>query len=74
MSKKKMTFEIALNRLEELVQKLETGETPLEESIKSFEEGKTLVRYCLDLLDKAEIKVKELEEDPSGTFELSSFQ
>lgn len=73
MPKKKMTFEHALTRLEELVQKLETGETPLEESIKSFEEGKTLVRYCLDLLDKAEIKVKELEEDPSGNFELSSF-
>lgn len=73
MSKKKMTFEHALTRLEEIVQKLEAGEIPLEESIKSFEEGKTLVRYCLDLLDKAELKVKELEENPSGTFELSSF-
>ena len=73
MPKKKMTFELALTRLEEVVQKLETGETPLEESIKSFEEGKSLVRYCLDLLDKAEIKVKELEEDPNGSFKLSSF-
>lgn len=73
MSKKKMTFEHALTRLEELVQQLESGEIPLEESIKSFEEGKTLVRYCLNLLDKAELKVKELEEDASGSFELSSF-
>lgn len=73
MPKKKMTFENALNRLEELVQQLETGDIPLEESIKSFDEGKNLVKFCLQLLDKAEIKVKELEESPSGEFNLSSF-
>ncbi len=73
MPKKKMTFENALNRLEELVQQLEAGDIPLEESIKSFDEGKNLVKFCLQLLDKAEIKVKELEESPSGEFNLSSF-
>ena len=73
MPKKKMTFENALNRLEELVQQLESGEIPLEESIKSFDEGKKLVKFCLDLLDKADIKVKQLEESPSGEFNLSSF-
>ena len=73
MPKKKMTFEHALNRLEELVQQLEAGDIPLEESIKSFDEGKKLVKFCLELLDKAEIKVKELEESPSGEFNLSSF-
>lgn len=73
MSKKKMTFEDALTRLEELVQQLESGEAPLEESLKSFEEGKNLVKFCLNLLDKAEIKVKELEQTTSGEFQLSSF-
>ncbi len=73
MPKKKMTFELALNRLEELVKQLEAGDIPLEESIKSFDEGKNLVKFCLELLDKAEIKVKELEESPSGEFNLSSF-
>ncbi len=73
MPKKKITFEDALNRLEELVQQLETGDIPLEESIKSFDEGKNLVKFCLQLLDKAEIKVKELKEFPSGEFNLSSF-
>jgi len=73
MSKKKMTFEDALTRLEELVQQLESGDVPLEESLKSFEEGKNLVKFCLNLLDKAEIKVKELEQTSSGEFQLSSF-
>lgn len=73
MPKKKMTFEHALNRLEELVQLLEAGDIPLEESLKSFDEGKNLVKFCLQVLDKAEIKVKELEESPSGEFNLSSF-
>ena len=73
MSKKKMTFEDALTRLEELVQQLESGEVPLEESLKSFEEGKNLVKFCLNLLDKAEIKVKELEQTSAGEFQLSSF-
>jgi exodeoxyribonuclease VII small subunit len=74
MAKKKMTFEEALNRLEKLVQNLESGETPLEESIKAFEEGKELVNFCLSLLDKAEAKIKQLEENTDGSFQLTDFK
>ncbi len=69
-----MTFEEALDRLEKLVQDLESGETPLEESIKAFEEGKKLVTFCLSLLDKAEVKIKQLEEDADGSFLLADFK
>jgi len=74
MPKKKLTFEEALNRLDELVQQLENGEIPLEKSIKAFEEGKELVKFCLSLLDQAEAKVKQLEENAEGTFQLKNFK
>ena len=73
MPKKEMTFELAINRLEELVKDLESDDAHLEDSIKSFEEGKKLIKFCLKQLDVAETKVKQLEETSSGEFNLTSF-
>ena len=61
MAEKKMTFEKALERLEEIVAKLESGEAPLDESLKLFEEGAKLTAQCSAMLDKAEQKVTLLE-------------
>lgn len=55
-----MKFENKLGRLEEIVQKMESGELPLEESLKLFEEGVKLSRECNKELDSAEQKVKKL--------------
>lgn len=55
-----MDFEKKLNRLEEIVETLEKGETSLEDSLKSFEEGVKLSRQCNEQLNKAELKVKTL--------------
>ena len=74
MTKKKMTFEYALGRLEDLVQKLEAGDIPLEESIKSFEEGKNLVKMCLEKLDAAEKKISKLQKDEQGELKLTDFE
>ncbi|HGY56718.1 MAG TPA: exodeoxyribonuclease VII small subunit [Caldithrix abyssi] len=71
MTKKKLAFESALQRLEEIVNKLESGEIPLEESIKVFEEGEQLVRFCMDTLNEAEKKVKKLEKKDDGSFQLN---
>ncbi len=73
MPKTKVTFEQALDRLGEIVSQLEAGDVPLEDSLKSFEEGKKLIKQCLSLLDAAEKKVKQLEEMPEGNFELTNF-
>ena len=73
MPKTKVTFEQALDRLGEIVSQLEAGDVPLEDSLKSFEEGKKLIKQCLSLLDAAEKKVKQLEETPEGNFELTNF-
>lgn len=55
-----MDFEKKLNRLEEIVQKMEKGDLPLDESLKIFEEGVRLSRECHLRLTEAEEKVKKL--------------
>jgi exodeoxyribonuclease VII small subunit len=55
-----MDFEKRLTRLEEIVEKMEGGEIPLEESLKLFEEGVKLTKDCHKQLSEAEIKVKQL--------------
>jgi exodeoxyribonuclease VII small subunit len=54
------SFETALQRLEEIVQRLEGGEVSLDESLSLFEEGIRLTRYCSDKLDAAEGKLEIL--------------
>lgn len=53
-------FEKKLNRLEEIVQKMEKGELSLDESLKLFEEGVKLSRDCHGQLTNAEAQVKKL--------------
>lgn len=55
-----MDFEKKLNRLEEIVQKMEKGELSLDESLKLFEEGVKLSRDCHGQLTTAEAQVKKL--------------
>jgi len=50
-------FEEALGRLEELVKKMEAGDMTLEESLKAFEEGTRLARFCAKKLDETERRV-----------------
>jgi len=58
--KKKLNFEEALARLEEIVSALERGDAPLDESLCLFEEGSRLMKECTDLLNQAEQKVRML--------------
>ncbi|MBO5783515.1 MAG: exodeoxyribonuclease VII small subunit [Clostridia bacterium] len=62
----KLTFEESLKRLEEIVHALESGDTPLEQSISLFEEGVKLSGHCNKLLETAEQKVTVLTKDSSG--------
>ncbi|HEY2511114.1 MAG TPA: exodeoxyribonuclease VII small subunit [Polyangiaceae bacterium] len=54
------TFEDAIKRLGEIVQTLERGDLPLEESLRLFEEGVRLSRISQDRLDAAQKKVEQL--------------
>ena len=60
MAEKKLTYEQALARLEEIVALLERGEASLEESLALFEEGAKLTKQCTAMLDQAEQKVAKL--------------
>ncbi len=59
----KMTYESALAKLEKIVEKLEDGSLPLDESMKLFEEGTKLSSFCEKCLNEAEQKIIELKED-----------
>ena len=64
MAAKKLKFEEAMQRLQEIVGKLESGEVSLEESMKLFEEGAKLSSQCYQLLDKVEQQVTQLAKIP----------
>ena len=66
-------FETSLKKLEKIVSDLENGELPLEESIKTFEEGVKLTKHCQNLLTKAEIKIQKLVESKDGSIDLEAF-
>ena len=60
MATKKLKFEDAMSRLQEIVARLESGAAPLEEAMALFEEGAKLSALCYNTLDRAELKVREL--------------
>ena len=69
-TKKTDSFEHSLRRLEEIVENLEQGNTPLEDALKMYEEGVVLSKQCLEKLTQAELKLKRLSKDIDGKFEL----
>jgi exodeoxyribonuclease VII small subunit len=55
-----LSFESAQRELEQIVQRLEGGETTLDEAIRLWERGEELYRYCVGKLDSAQGKIEEL--------------
>jgi exodeoxyribonuclease VII small subunit len=74
---KKLKFEQALAKLEELVSQIEEGKVSLEESIAKYAEGIALVKHCRKVLDAAEEKIQLLAKgegeslEPAGELEES---
>lgn len=74
---KNMTFEQALERLEEIVQKLESGNVSLDESIEIYQEGIMLSKKCSGMLQEAEGKVMAIinkEQDILEDFSISQIK
>ena len=59
-------IETALAELEQIVQKLERGDVPLEESVAIYERGESLKRRCEELLRQAEARVEKITLDAQG--------
>lgn len=73
MARKKEKFEEALQKLEAIVAQMEEGDLPLEETLKAFEEGVRLARFCANKLDEAERKVEKLMRDQAGKLQTTPF-
>jgi exodeoxyribonuclease VII small subunit len=66
MDDAKVDFEKSMKKLEKIVDELEKGEYSLEESLQKFEEGLTLGKSCREMLEKAELRVRQLVTDEGG--------
>jgi exodeoxyribonuclease VII small subunit len=71
---KDLSFEKALGQLEEIVEKLESSELSLDESLGFFEKGVQLARFLRTELEKAEKKVEILLQDEKGDLQPESFE
>jgi exodeoxyribonuclease VII small subunit len=68
------TFEEQIKQLEEIVDKLERGDLPLEDSVKMFEKGIELSGDCKKQLEEAEGKVQILLKQRSGEMKAEPFE
>ncbi len=59
-AKQKLSFEKALERLEQIVDQIESGKVPLEESIDKYAQGIELIKQCRSILESAERKIQVL--------------
>ncbi len=71
---KSVDFEAAMAELEAIVERLEQGDLPLEESLRQFERGVELTRNCQAALKQAEQKVQVLTSGTGDTHVLEDFE
>ena len=71
---KELKFEEALQKLEQIVQEMESGDLPLEEILKKYEEGSKLVQLCSAKLHEAEKRIEVLMKQKNGSLSLKPFE
>ena len=71
MAQKK--FEEALKQLEDIVRDLESGDLCLEDSLKNFERGMKLIKFCSEKLEEVEQKVNILIRESDGKYSTQPF-
>ena len=64
---KDMTFEMAIEKLEEIIGRMESGNAPLDETLSDYESAVALVRHCTTLLENAEKKMTLLTEEEQAS-------
>ena len=68
------SFEQLFSELESVVAKLETGDLSLDESLALFQRGMELSKKCAELLEKAELRIKELVPQANGELGVEDFE
>lgn len=69
-----LSFESALEKLEAIVESMESGEVPLAELLAKFEEGSRLLKICETRLKDAELKIEQLKKQKDGTIAFDKFE
>ena len=72
--KQERSFEESFSRLEKILERLESEDCALDETIKLYEEGITLTKFCYDKLNNAELRIKEINKSVKGGLELKEYK
>lgn len=72
--KTEKTFEESFSRLEKILERLESEDISLDETLKLYEEGLTLTKLCYDKLAGAELRIKEINKNLKGDFEIKDYK
>ena len=67
------SFEECFSRLEKILEQLESDEVSLENTIKLYEEGLTLTKFCYDKLSHAELRIKEINKTVKGDIDIKEY-
>lgn len=59
----KLTFEQAIGQLKGIVDRIEQGEIPLQDSLEQYEKGMALIKHCRDILQKAEKRIEKISKE-----------
>ena len=68
------TFEDSFKRLEKILEKLESDDCTLDETIILYEEGLKLTKTCYDKLNTAELRIKEINKNLKGELEIKDIE
>ncbi len=72
--KTEKSFEESYSRLEKILEKLESEDVTLEDTIKLYEEGLTLTKFCYEQLNNAELRIKEINKSLKGELEIKDYK
>lgn len=71
---RKLKFEDAMKRLDQIVEAMERGEVGIEDAIKKYEEAMALKAHCQRILDDAEQRIRKIQLGADGSVELSELE
>jgi exodeoxyribonuclease VII small subunit len=68
------SFEESFERLGKILERLESDDCSLDETLKLYEEGVTLTKVCYDRLNNAELRIKEINKSLKGNLEIKDYK
>ena len=68
-----LSFEEALSNLEEIIQRMESGDAPLDSLVSNYQTGVKMLKLCRSKIERAEIKIKQVQEK-DGEFVEKEFE